>query len=225
MTYGPARLGVHEMGSATVELALACRSCAGSRRLGRDGVPGQDPDRVGGRRGRVPGWRRRCPTPARRRRPGPPSRRRSPTWPGSPCAGPPRSVPRPRWSFRSPIVLGPLLGGLPVELRSAAMRWSGERERGSVSVLAAAIAGLLALLATAVAMGGVVSAGRGRAVAAADAAAPGSGPGHLPPFRSRRVPGRRGPGGWPPSTAPLCCAVTAQSTRVGQDGWWRSRWR
>jgi Cys-tRNA(Pro)/Cys-tRNA(Cys) deacylase len=61
-------------------------------------------------------------------------------------------------------------------------------ERGSVSVLAAAIAGLLALLATAVVAGGVVSAGRGRAVAAADAAALAAAPVTFRPFGATGSP-------------------------------------
>jgi Cys-tRNA(Pro)/Cys-tRNA(Cys) deacylase len=61
-------------------------------------------------------------------------------------------------------------------------------ERGSVSVLAAAIAGLLALLSTAVVAGGVVSAGRGRAVAAADAAALAAAPVTFRPFGASGSP-------------------------------------
>ncbi len=55
-------------------------------------------------------------------------------------------------------------------------------------ILAAVIAGLLVLLATAAAAGGVVSAGRGRAVAAADAAALAAAPVTFRPFGSDGSP-------------------------------------
>ena len=58
-----------------------------------------------------------------------------------------------------------------------------------MSVIAAVIASVLALLCTAVAAGGVVSAGRGRAVAAADAAALAAAPVTFRPFGATGSPG------------------------------------
>jgi secretion/DNA translocation related TadE-like protein len=63
-----------------------------------------------------------------------------------------------------------------------------KKERGSASVIAAALAGLLALLAAALAAGGMVSAGRSRALAASDAAALAAAPVTFRPFGATGSP-------------------------------------